>query len=102
MYEEITKRKKMDELLTPAGFASLLQMLLLFNREGRFYEHSGFVTAALLDYDDPVNQVSILGVWVLGKGLMTFKLTRPELTEMLNQCDAFIGKTPEESFLLET
>lgn len=100
MHEEIKNRKKIDELLTPQGFESLLGMVLLFNKESLYFPYSGFVTASLLDYDDPENKISILAIYGQN-GLITFKRTRQDLVDMFNVCDAFIGKTAEESFLLE-
>lgn len=57
----------------------------------------GFVTAALLDYDDPDKGISILGIWT-PQQWYTFKYTRDDLRKMFAKCVEVVGKKPEESF----
>ena len=99
-HSDIIARKTIGEILTPDGFEGLLNMCLLFNRESKYYKYSGWVTAALLDYEDAENQISIFALRNPALGLFTLKPSRVELRDMLENCDAFVGQTIETSFLL--
>jgi hypothetical protein len=97
------KIKKIDDLLKDQeSFESLLGMVLLFDKNSEYYKFTGWVTAALLDYDDPDKGISIFAIntgrpseW------FTFKYTREDLRKMFENCIEFVGKTEEESFILE-
>lgn len=96
------KTKKLDWLLeNEDNFASLLGMVLLFDKNSEWNEYSGFVTAALLDFDDPENKISILAIHCGVRGLFTFKRTREELNDILLNCVEFVGEDEESSFILE-
>ena len=94
------KTKTITELLSNfESFEKLLGMCLLFNKESEYYKFSGFVTAALLDYDDPEKKISILAINT-NSGLITFKYSREDLEKMFANCIEFVGKSEEESFVL--
>lgn len=98
-HSEITKYKTIEEILeSPESFETLLGMALLFNRDTDYFNFSGFVTAALLDYEG--EDKNILAINANNK-LLTFRWGREDLRKMFESCDAFIGKTEEESFLLK-
>ena len=85
----------------PENFETLLGMCLLFDKNSDYYKLSGFVTAALLDHDDPDKQISILAIDTRHlSGWITFKYSREDLRKMFSHCIEFVGKTPEESFTL--
>ena len=98
---EITNSKKLEDLLTPKGFESLLHKILLFKEDSDFFKLSGYVTAALLDYetDDKGEAITVLAIQN-DAGWLTHKCTRKWLTEMFSHCEAVAGKTPEESFTI--
>ncbi len=100
------KTKKLSEILdTFENFTSLLHMCLLFDKHSEYYKFSGFVTAALLDYDDPDNKISIIAINTytdgIGWHLYTFKRTREELIKMLSECVECVGNTEKDSFIIE-
>ena len=86
-------------LLNPERFEILLGMCLLFNKDSEYYKFSGFVTAALLDYDLD-KQISILSIKT-PDNWYTLECSREYLNKMLSNCDEFVGNTPEESFILQ-
>lgn len=93
------KTKKLSWLLeSPENFATLKDMVLLFDKDSKWYEYSGFVTAALLDYED--DQISILAING-SKGWITFKRSRADLIDMFSNCIEFVGQDEESSFVLE-
>lgn len=93
------KTKKLSWLLESfENFESLKGMVLLFDKNSKWFEYSGFVTAALLDYEN--NQSTILSINGQ-KGWITFKLIRADLKEMLSNCIEFVGIDEESSFVLE-
>lgn len=84
------------------SFGQLLGKCLLFDRDSDYYKFSGFVTAALLDYDDPDKGISILAIDTRRPGeWYTFKYTREDLTKMFSNCIEVVGNSPEESFVFE-
>lgn len=104
-YSEITKRKTLDSLFESAeSFANLLEMLLIFNRNSIYSEYTGIVTAALLDFEKEETE-KFITVFAIhnGKpgGWYTIKDTKENIKVILKDVDAFIGKTLEESFILE-
>jgi hypothetical protein len=95
------KTKTIDSLFENAdAFGSLLGMCLLFDKNSEYYKFSGFVTAALLDYDDPDNKISILAIKTANDWI-TFKYTREDLKKMFSNCIEFVGKSEEDSFTIE-
>ena len=99
-HEDITNRKRLEDVIsTFESFEQLKGMLLLFNRESPYYNHSGFVTASLLNFESN-GTVSVLAI-ATAEGWKTFKCDKDELVKMLSCCDAFVGADPESSFLLE-
>lgn len=103
MHEEIKARKKISELLESfESFERLRGMCLLFNKDSKYYKFSGFVTAALLDWEKENKiPITILAIDTKEIGWITFYRTREDLIDMFNNCDAFIGNTSEGSFLIE-
>lgn len=98
-HSDITNRKSIDDILkSKESFEKLLGMGLLFNRETEYYKFSGFVTAALLDFDG--DDQNILAINSSISGLITFHWSREDLRKAFENCDAFIGKNPGDSFLL--
>ncbi len=96
---EITDRKTLTEIFD--DFEVLLGMCLLFQKDSNYYKFSGLVTAALFEWElgadgSPITVLAIL----TNSGMITFKYTVDDLTKMFNHCEAFIGRSPEESFLL--
>ena len=92
------KTKTIDSLLeTSEAFESLMGMCLLFDKNSDYYKFSGFVTAALLDYDDPDKGISILAIKTADHWF-TFKYTREDLRKMFSHCIEFVGKDEESSF----
>lgn len=89
------KSKTLDEIFE--DFEQLKGMCLLFDKNSEYYKFSGYVTAALLDYDDPDKQISILAIQT-NTGWFTFKYTREDLTKMFLNCIEFVGTTEDESF----
>ncbi len=84
------------------NFETLRGMCLLFDKDSEYYRFSGFVTAALLDYDDPDKQISILGINTGHlSGWVTLKNDREEMRKMLSNCIEFVGENEEKSFKLE-
>jgi hypothetical protein len=95
------KKRTIDSLLaSPESFEELLGMCLLFDKNSDYYKFSGFVTAALLDFDDPDKGISILGIKTTDQWY-TFRYTREDLRKMFSHCIEFVGKTEEESFTIE-
>lgn len=95
------KTKKLDWFFeSPENFAVLKGMCLLFAKDTDYYKFSGIVTAALLDYEDPDKQISILAIRTLDNWI-TFKYSREDLKKMLTSCVEFVGQSYEESFQLE-
>jgi hypothetical protein len=97
------KTKKLDDILKDfSSFEELLHMCLLFDKDSEYYKFSGWVTAALLDYDDPDNKISILAIDTRRpQGLITFRYSREDLRKMLSNCIEFVGKSEEESWILK-
>lgn len=95
------KTRTIDSLLeSDKNFESLLGMCLLFDKDSEYYKFSGFVTCALLDYDDPDNKISILAIQT-ATDWITFKYTREDLRKMFSHCIEFVGKSEEDSFTIE-
>ena len=94
--------KTIDWLLeSKENFETLCGMCLLFDKKSEYYKFSGFVTAALLDYDDLERKISILAIDTKRpQGLFTFKYSREDLRKMLSNCIEFVGKSEKESFIL--
>lgn len=101
-HDDIKARKTMAEIL--ASFSSLVGMLLLFNRESPYYRLSGIIGYAVLEHDQPdLKGMAVLTMFNPNDGASIGTLvssTRAELEELLTMCDAFVGHTPEDSFLL--
>lgn len=95
-HPDITNRKKYSELLTDESFETLRGKILLFSRDTKHYQNSGRVTAALLKYFDE----TVLAIQT-NVGWMTFYHTPESLLEMMKCCEAVLGISPEESFILE-
>lgn len=98
------KTKTIDEIFdNPENFESLLGMCLLFDKNSKYFEYSGFITAALLDREnDGNNKLSILAIDThKPNGWYTFKWKNEDLKEMLSNCIEFVGKTEEDSFVLK-
>lgn len=95
------KTKKLQDLLVPQEFEKLLGFVLLFDKDSEYFKFSGFVTAALLDFEgtkeEPLTILAINGQ----HGLITFHRTRKDLHDMFNNCVEFVGRNEEESFVLE-
>lgn len=100
MHEEIKNKIKINDLFNPNTFEALKDKLLLFNEKSEYYKFSGIVTAALLDYEDLENKISILAIKTLDNWF-TFKYSREDLIKMFNDCDVVIGNNPEDSLLIE-
>ena len=95
------KTRTIDSLLENFGtFENLKGMCLLFDKNSDYYKFSGFVTAALLDYDDPKNGVRILAI-KNNDNWYTFKYTRDDLRKMFSHCIEFVGRSEEDSFTLQ-
>ena len=95
------KTKTVDSLLeTSKSFETLLRMCLLFDKNSDYYKFSEFVTAALLDYDDPEKKISILAIKTADRWF-TLKYTREDLKKMFSHCIEFVGKDEENSFTIE-
>lgn len=95
------KIRTIDSLLeSPESFEDLLGMCLLFDKESEYYKFSGFVTSALLDFDDPNKGISIFAIKT-SDNFYTFKYTREDLRKMFSHCIEFVGKSEEDSFILE-
>jgi len=93
------KTRTIDSLLeTPEAFEELLGMCLLFDKDSDYYKFSGFVTAALLDHDEP--GISILAIKTNDQWY-TFKYTREDLKKMFSHCIEFVGKSEEDSFTIQ-
>ena len=93
------KKRTIDSLLiSPASFESLLGMCLLFDKSSDYYKFSGFVTAALMDRDEP--GISILAIKT-ADNWYTFKYTKEDLRKMFSHCIEFVGKSEEDSFTIE-
>lgn len=98
---KIKNIKTIEQLLSNSkSFETLHGMCLLFNKDSEFYKFSGIVTAALLDYDDPDKQISILAIKTTDNW-HTLKCSREYLSKLLSNCDEFVANTPEESFILQ-
>ena len=94
------KTRTMDDLLeSEDSFGELLGMCLLFDKKSDYYKFSGFVTAALLDFDDPDRHISILAIKTQDQWY-TFKYSREDLKHMFSHCIEFVGKTEEDSFTI--
>lgn len=109
MYEDITNRKTLEQVTaSDEAFAKLVGMVLLFNRESQWYEYSGWCRGAVLDAVCPCCDKRFSKL-AFSKGpeatppedMMMLELSREELIQVLSSCDAFIGATPDESFLLD-
>ena len=95
------KTKNVEELLSSSdNFGELLGKAILFNKDSNYYKFSGFVTAALLDFDDPENSISILAIKT-NDNWYTFKYTRNDLRKMFASCMEVVGQTEEDSFTLQ-
>jgi hypothetical protein len=95
------KSRTIDSLLkTPKAFENLLGMCLLFDKNSDYYKFSGFVTAALLDFDDLDKNISILAIKTADQWY-TFKYSREDLKKMFSYCIEFVGKTEEDSFTIQ-
>lgn len=93
--------KKIEDILkTPEQFETLLYKVLLFAKDSDYYKFSGKVTAALLNYDDPDKEISILAIRT-PEQWYTFKSSKDDLRKMLGKCIEVVGNSEEESFTLE-
>lgn len=95
--------KKLDWILESSeNFESLKGMVLLFDKNSEYYSFSGFVTAALLDYEEENNEkITILAIDTKHlNGWLTFRKTREDLRKMLSNCIEFVGENEEKSFVL--
>ncbi len=98
------KTKKISQIIDSIeNFEQLLGMALLFDKNSKYFGWSGFVTAALLDWEEKDNKsLTVLGIDTKHlNGWITIKLTKEELIDALNNCIEFVGKTEEDSFTLE-
>jgi hypothetical protein len=92
------------------NFASLLGKLILWPREHKNYTLSGFVTAALLDFEEINNEkYTILAINQLpstnlafNKPWMTYKLTRENLLDFLSGNPEIVGKKEEDTYFLKS
>lgn len=96
-HTDIKKFKTVQEIFD--SFDSLLGMCLLFNKDTEYFKFSGFVTAALLDFNG--DDDNILAIETSNIGWITFHWTREDLRKAFENCDAFLGKTEDQSFLLK-
>jgi hypothetical protein len=88
------KTKTFEEILE--NFEDLRRYLLLFDVDSPYYEFSGKVTAALLDFEkEGDDDITILAI--MGKNWITFHRTRQDLMDMFKVCE-FVGQTEEETF----
>ena len=95
------KSRTLDSLFENfESFEKLKGMLLLFDKNSEYYKFSGFVTAALLDYEDKDKQISILAINT-STNWFTFKYSREDLKKMLSNCIEFVGNNEDDSFVLE-
>lgn len=110
LYPEIIARKTFDELTASSEtFAKLVGMLLLFARDSDYYGYSGWCRSAILNPEPCVDCGKKGSILAFSKGpeatkiedIEFMRLDRDELKVMFGHCDAFIGLTPEESFLLD-
>ena len=98
IHNDILGRKSLGELLEREEFQKLLGKVLLFNRKSRLI--SGKVSAASLNFEgDDITVLAIMSPTV-DPAWMTYKLNREELEDAFKNCEAVIGLTPEESFLI--
>ncbi len=82
------------------SFETLKGMCLLFDKNSDYYKFSGLVTAALLDYENPREKISILAIKT-SQDWITFKYSRDDLKKMFSNCVEFVGNSEDESFILE-
>ena len=82
------------------SFEKLKDMCLLFDKESEYYKFSGFVTAALLDFDDLDKKISILSIKT-ADNWFTFKYTREDLKKMFSHCIECVGVDEESSFKID-
>jgi hypothetical protein len=96
-HSDILSRKSLEELFVPEEFEKLLGKVLLFNLKSEWI--SGRVSAALLNFES--DDISVLAIQDFLEGrLITYKLKIEELEDAFKNCEAVIGLTPEESFLI--
>ena len=95
--------KRLSEILkNQESFESLHHKLLLFAKDSKFYSWSGYVTAALLDFEDDGGvPVTIIAINTYkAHGWLTIKRGRAELEEMLKSCIEVVGETEADSFTI--
>lgn len=95
-HPDITNRKKYSELLTDESFQTLRGKMLLFSKDSKHYQNSGMVTAALLNYFDE----TVLAIQT-NVGWLTFWHTPESLLEMMKCCEAVVGVSRLDSYILE-
>jgi len=108
MHEDIKARKTFEEITSsPEEFEKLLGMVLLFNRDSPYFKYSGWVRAAVLNAQCPCCDkvysfmaFSQTAAATKPEDMMMIQLSSEELKAIIFNCDAFIGLTLEESFLL--
>lgn len=109
MHEDITNRKTFEQVTaSPEVFKQLVGMVLLFSRDSKWFEYSGWCRGAVLDATCPCCDKRFT-MLAFSKGpeatkpedMMKLELSREELILMLSSCDAFIGQSSSESFLLD-
>ena len=103
-------RTKIDELLKSGeNFENLLYKLLLFDKDSEYFKFTGFVTAALLDYEDVDKQISILAINTHPNTIdvngtpvswFTFEYNREDLRKMFKSCIEVVGETEDKSFVI--
>jgi len=98
------KKKKISDIINSfESFEQLRGMGLLFNKNSKSFGLSGFVTAALLDFEEQDGcKITVLAIDTKHlNGWVTLKLKKEQLIELLNDCIEFVGKNEEESFILD-
>jgi hypothetical protein len=96
-HDDINARKTLAEIIASLG--DLVGMCLLFNRKSRYYKASGIVTETRMDTVTGHSALSIRNPDT-GDTLVIAMATLAALEDLLSTCDAFVGHTPEDSFLL--
>ena len=92
------KEIELFSLFNEMEFEILHGMMLLFDKNSKYFEYSGFVTAALYEFETDNRTVLAINC---SKGWITFKLTKDELEDMLKNCVEFVGKDEESSFKIK-
>lgn len=112
MHEDITNRKTFAELTaSQEAFGTLVGKVLLFNRESPYFKYSGLCRGAILEHTCPDcgRKCAVLAFSTKGdvfkacevKDMEVLQLHREYLENLFYRCDAFVGRSAEDSFLLD-